>query len=95
MLPKLVAEPATEQAGGEAERHPAGSFDRRGELEVEPARGGAEGLRAGYLQLGIPGSSPKLVLSSDVRESMEDKNRDSFQVTWMGTSLLGWTSCGK
>ena len=87
MLPKLVAEPATEQAGGKAERHPAGSFDRRGELEVEPVRGGAEGLRAGCLQPEITisqESSPKLVLSLDFRESMEDKNRDSFKVTWDG-----------
>ena len=87
MPPKLVAEPATEQAGGKAERHPAGSFDRQGELEVEPVRGGAEGLRAGCLQPEITGSqesSPELVLSSDFRESMGDKNQDSFRVTWDG-----------
>ena len=87
VLPKLVAEPATEQAGGKAERHPAGSFGRQGELEVEPVRGGAEGLRAGCLQPEITGSqesSPELVLSSDFRESMGDKNQDSFRVTWDG-----------
>ncbi|CAJ1438580.1 unnamed protein product [Effrenium voratum] len=55
VLPKLVAEPATEQAGGKAERLPsAGDHD-------------------------IPESSPKLVLSLDFWESMEDKNRDSFK----------------